>query len=72
MKSGILAAKWFSRPFCSADSRELHGVVGKAAVQTGISDDSVTEITAGVSEGALVITEGQSFLNEGERVTIAK
>ena len=48
------------------------GVVKKAAVQTGISDDSVTEITAGVSEGALVITEGQSFLNEGERVTIAK
>ncbi|MGA2641467.1 MAG: efflux RND transporter periplasmic adaptor subunit [Spirochaetia bacterium] len=49
-----------------------NGVVKKAAVQTGISDDAVTEITSGISEGAAVITEGQSFLNEGERVTIAK
>jgi len=49
-----------------------NGVVKKAAVQTGISDDAVTEITAGISEGAQVITEGQSFLNEGERVTISK
>jgi RND family efflux transporter MFP subunit len=48
------------------------GVVRKVAVQTGISDDAVTEITAGLSEGALVVTEGQSFLNEGEKVTIAK
>jgi multidrug resistance efflux pump len=45
------------------------GAVKKAVVQTGISDDSVTEITGGVSEGAMVITEGQSFLNEGEKVT---
>lgn len=49
-----------------------NGVVKKAAVQTGISDEELTEITAGISEGALVITEGQSFLNEGERVTISK
>jgi multidrug resistance efflux pump len=49
-----------------------NGVVKKAAVQTGISDDAVTEVTSGVSEGAMVITEGQSFLNEGERVTISK
>jgi RND family efflux transporter MFP subunit len=48
------------------------GAVKRAAVQTGISDDAVTEITAGISEGTLVITEGQSFLNEGERVTISK
>jgi multidrug resistance efflux pump len=47
-------------------------VVKKAAVQTGISDEAVTEITSGIPEGAMVITEGQSFLNEGERVTIAK
>ena len=47
-------------------------MVKKVAVQTGISDDTVTEVTAGLSEGALVITEGQSFLNEGERVTISK
>jgi multidrug resistance efflux pump len=48
------------------------GLVQKAAVQTGISDEAVTEITSGISEGAMVITEGQSFLNEGERVTISK
>jgi len=47
------------------------GVVKKAAVQTGISDDSRTEILSGISEGDLVITEGQSFLNEGDRVTVA-
>jgi len=46
------------------------GVVKKVAVQTGISDETMTEITAGLSEGDLVITEGQSFLNEGDRVTV--
>jgi HlyD family secretion protein len=49
-----------------------HGAVKKAAVQTGISDDVMTEVTGGIAEGALVITEGQSFLNEGEKVTIAQ
>ena len=48
------------------------GVVKKLAVQTGISDETMTEVTAGLEEGALVITEGQSFLNEGEKVTISK
>jgi len=48
------------------------GVVKKAAVRTGISDDALTEITGGIVDGAQVITEGQSFLNEGERVTISK
>jgi len=47
------------------------GLVKKAAVQTGISDDTRTEILAGLSEGDRVITEGQSFLNEGDRVTEA-
>ncbi len=48
------------------------GVVKKVVVQTGISDEEMTEVTAGLWEGALVITEGQSFLNEGEKVTITK
>ena len=48
------------------------GVVKKVAVQTGISDETMTEITAGLSEGDLVITEGQSFLNEGDRVTVSR
>ena len=47
---------------------DVDGIVKKVPVQTGISDDSVTEVTAGLSEGDFVITEGQSFLNEGERV----
>lgn len=50
----------------------VEGVVKKAAVQIGISDDSVTEIVSGLDEGALVVTEGQSFLNDGEKVTITR
>jgi HlyD family secretion protein len=48
------------------------GVVKKTSVQVGISDDSVTEILSGLDEGALVVTEGQSFLNEGEKVAITR
>jgi multidrug efflux pump subunit AcrA (membrane-fusion protein) len=48
------------------------GVVKKTAVQTGISDDAVTEITGGLSDGDLVVTEGQSFLNDGERVNTTR
>lgn len=48
------------------------GVVKKTPVQTGISDETRTEITSGLSEGDLVITEGQSFLNEGEKVTVSR
>jgi HlyD family secretion protein len=51
---------------------DAEGIVKKVAVRMGISDDSVTEVIDGLSEGDLVITEGQSFLNEGERVTIAR
>jgi HlyD family secretion protein len=46
------------------------GTVRKVTVQVGISDDEVTEITAGVDEGAVVVTEGQSFLNDGDKVTV--
>ena len=47
------------------------GVVKKVAVQAGISDDSESEITQGLSAGDLVITEGQSFLNEGDKVRLS-
>jgi multidrug efflux pump subunit AcrA (membrane-fusion protein) len=50
----------------------VDGTVKKTAVQTGIADDSVTEITGGLQDGALVVTEGQSFLNDGEKVTPAQ
>ncbi len=45
------------------------GVVKKTAVETGISTDAVTEITSGLVEGALVVTEGQTFLTDGQKVT---
>jgi HlyD family secretion protein len=47
-------------------------VVKKTAVRTGISDESVTEITTGLEKGTLVVTEGQSFLNDGEVVALAR
>ena len=47
-------------------------VVKKTAVRTGISDDSVTEIAGGIEKGTLVVTEGQSFLNDGEKVAITR
>jgi HlyD family secretion protein len=48
------------------------GVLKKRGVTTGISDDAVTEIVSGLSEGEVVVSEGQSFLTEGQRVTVAK
>jgi multidrug efflux pump subunit AcrA (membrane-fusion protein) len=47
-------------------------VLKKTAVLTGISDVAVTEIAGGLEKGTLVVTEGQSFLNDGEKVTIAR
>jgi HlyD family secretion protein len=46
----------------------INGVVKKKAVETGISTDSVTEIISGLDEGTTVVTEGQTFLNEGQKV----
>ena len=48
------------------------GMLKKIVIQTGISDESVTEVTSGLQEGSSVVTEGQSFLNDGEKVTIAR
>lgn len=48
------------------------GKVKKVSVSTGLSNDKITEVTAGLSEGAAIITEGQSFLNDGEKVSIVK
>jgi hypothetical protein len=48
------------------------GVLKKLAVQIGTSDDAVTEITSGLQDGTLVVTEGQSFLNDGQKVTAGR
>jgi multidrug resistance efflux pump len=50
----------------------VEGKLKKMTVQTGLSDDAVTEITTGIPDGALVVTEGQSFLNDGDAVTVAR
>ena len=44
------------------------GVVEKKSVQTGIATDAVTEITSGLSDGTMVVIEGQTFLNDGQKV----
>lgn len=48
------------------------GKVKKTTVSIGLSNDKVTEVTGGLSEGASIITEGQSFLNDGENVNVIK
>ena len=50
----------------------MNGVVKKVPVEVGISDDTVTEISSGLEEGVLVVSEGQSFLNDGEKVTVTR
>ena len=46
----------------------VDGTVKKAAVETGAATDAVTEITSGLRDGTLVVTEGQTFLNDGQKV----
>ncbi len=48
------------------------GTVVKKIVTTGASNDTVTEIQGDLKEGDRIILEGQSFLNEGEKVEAAE
>lgn len=48
------------------------GRLKKKQVAVGISNDTLTEIVSGIKLGDLVMTEGQSFLNEGQKVKIVK
>jgi len=48
------------------------GMVKKLAVTVGISNNKNTEVAGNISEGMDIIIEGQSFLNEGEKVNIAR
>jgi HlyD family secretion protein len=52
--------------------KDGENVIKKTAIRTGISDETVTEISGGLEKGTLVVTEGQSFLNDGEKVAIAR
>ena len=47
-------------------------LIKKIAVQPGIADAEKTAILSGVTEGMLVVTEGQSFLNDGAKVIVAR
>lgn len=47
------------------------GTAQKVSVKTGLSDEKMTEIT-GLKEGDLVMIEGQSFVNDGDKVQIVK
>ncbi len=48
------------------------GKVKKVRISTGLSNEKITEVIEGIAEGAAIITEGQSFLNDGEQVDISK
>lgn len=48
----------------------INGTVKKVAVKVGISDNKNTEVAGNITEGMDIIIEGQSFLNEGEKVNI--
>lgn len=48
------------------------GKVKKIQVTTGLSNDELTEVVEGLKEGDPVITEGQSFLNDGENVSMGE
>ncbi|AFM42278.1 RND family efflux transporter, MFP subunit [Desulfosporosinus acidiphilus SJ4] len=48
----------------------VDGKVKKIAVTVGISDNKNTEVQGNISKDMDVVTEGQSFLNEGEKVNI--
>ena len=65
--SAVITETGVSSVFAVVDGR-----LRKTTVQTGISDDAVTEITGGIGEGTMVVTEGQSFLNDGDPVVVAR
>ena len=40
------------------------------AVQTGVTGDGVTEITAGLAGGETLVVKGQSYLSDGAAVRV--
>jgi HlyD family secretion protein len=72
--AGVLAVP-NSAVFTDAGSEYVfiaeNGVARKRQVEIGMADASDTEITQGVSEGDFAVVDGQSFLNDGDRIAIA-
>ena len=50
----------------------VQSTVKKIPVDTGLSNDRITEIVGGLDKDADIISEGQIFLNDGEKVNIIK
>ena len=50
----------------------VNGVVKKVPCRPGSPTTRSPRSPAGLEEGDLVVTEGQSFLNEGEKVTMSQ
>lgn len=49
-----------------------NNAVNKIPVELGIANDKITEIVSGLKPGDNIITEGQIFLNDGQKVNVAK
>lgn len=49
-----------------------NNVIKKITVTTGLQNEEYTEIKSGLKAGDKIITEGQTFLDEGERVNVVK
>lgn len=50
-----------------------NSTIKRVVVETGITNDKITEIkSTNVKAGTEIVTEGQSLLNEGEKVNIVK
>lgn len=48
----------------------VNDVVKKTSVTVGLSNERSTEISGDIKEGVYVITEGQAFLNDGDKVKV--
>lgn len=49
-----------------------NNVVNKIPVEVGITNDKISEIVSGLKSGDNIITEGQIFLNDGQKVNVVK
>ena len=57
-----------SKPYVFVDE---NNVAKQVPVTVGLSNGKLTEISAGVPEGAKVIVQGQQDLNDGDPISIA-
>ncbi|MBC2580760.1 efflux RND transporter periplasmic adaptor subunit [Clostridium sp. DJ247] len=46
--------------------------IKRVVVETGIANDKITEVAGNVKVGTEIITEGQSLLNDGDKVNVVK